>query len=156
MENNDQNHPLKNTVHRVLAHSYYVYFLLFLVGISLDFFLKIKIFNNPWVGYFGFFLLVLATFLIFWAQYTSHTLNKDNITKETFCRGPYCYTRSPTHLGLFLLMLGFGMVTNAFFVVLFSIIAFILTKVTFLNKQEKILEERYGAPYSEYKKSVKL
>jgi protein-S-isoprenylcysteine O-methyltransferase Ste14 len=156
MENNDQNHPLKNTVHRVLAHSYYVYFLLFLVGIGLDFFLRIKIFNNPWIGYFGFFFLVLATFLIFWAQYTSHTLNKDNITKETFCRGPYCYTRSPTHLGLFLLMLGFGMVTNALFVVLFSIIAFILTKVTFLNKQEKILEERYGAPYSEYKKSVKL
>lgn len=156
MESNDTNHPLKNTVHRVLAHSYYVNFLFFLVGVCLDFFLRIKIFSNPWISYFGFIFLIIATFLIFWAQYTSHTMNKENITKETFYRGPYRFTRSPTHWGLFLLMLGFGMVVNAFFVILFSIISFILTKLTFLNKQEKILEDRYGAPYLEYKKSVKL
>jgi protein-S-isoprenylcysteine O-methyltransferase Ste14 len=156
MESNDNNHPLKNTVHRVLAHSYYVFFLLFLIGVCLDLVFKVRIFSTSFILPFGFLFLTFGTILIFWAQHTSRTINKENITKDTFLRGPYRYTRSPTHWGLFLLMLGFGMVANAFFIFLSSILSFIITKYTFLNKQEKILEERYGAPYFEYKKSVKL
>jgi protein-S-isoprenylcysteine O-methyltransferase Ste14 len=78
------------------------------------------------------------------------------VTKETFCRGPYCYTRSPTHFGLFLLIIGFGFVLNAFFVVLFTFFCFLITKITFVKKQEKLLEEKYGTAYTEYKKSVKF
>ncbi|KKP64099.1 MAG: hypothetical protein UR62_C0020G0001, partial [Candidatus Nomurabacteria bacterium GW2011_GWF2_35_12] len=68
----------------------------------------------------------------------------------------YCYTRSPTHFGLFLLMLGFGIITNALFIIIFSVISFIITKFVFIRKEEKILAEKYGIPYLEYKKSVKL
>lgn len=156
MESNDNNHPLKNTVHRVLAHSYYIYFLFFLVGVCLDLILKVRVFSTSLVVPFGFLFLIFATILIFWAQYTSRTIKKENITKDTFYRGPYRYTRSPTHFGLFFLALGFGMIANAFFVIMSALVSFIVTKFIFLNKQENILEERYGTPYSEYKKSVKL
>ena len=104
----------------------------------------------------GFIFLIFGTFLVFWAQKTSRHLNIENITKETFCHGPYRYTRSPTHWGLFLLMLGFGMIANAFFIVLFSIISFLITKLVFLKKEEKVLAAKYGTPYLEYKKSVKF
>jgi protein-S-isoprenylcysteine O-methyltransferase Ste14 len=104
----------------------------------------------------GTLILILATILVFWAQKTSRSLDTKNMSKETFCKGPYCYTRSPTHWGLFFLMLGFGIIANAVFVVLFTLIAFLLVRFIFLEKEERILTEKYGAPYLEYKESVRL
>ena len=104
----------------------------------------------------GVFFLVFGTLLIIWAQKTSRNLRIENLSKESFYRGPYKYTRGPTHWGLFMLMLGFGMTMNTFFVILFAFISFIVSKFTFLAKQEKILEGKYGAPYREYKKIVKF
>jgi len=101
-------------------------------------------------------LIVLSSILIFWAQGTSRNLKKENITKETFCKGPYCYTRSPTHWGLFFLMIGFGIITNAIFVILTTLISFLVSRFIFLEKEERILAEKYGTPYLEYKKAVKL
>lgn len=104
----------------------------------------------------GFVFLGLSTLLIFWAQSTSRKLDEKDLTKESFCKGPYCYTRTPTHWGLFLLVLSFGVILNAFFVVLFTIVSFILTRFVFIKEQEKLLESKYGTPYLEYKKTVKF
>jgi protein-S-isoprenylcysteine O-methyltransferase Ste14 len=151
-----KNHP-KHTVHHVLAHSYSFYFFLFLLGVFLDLFFPIRIFHSSYMVPLGVLLLILSSILIFWAQRTSRNLGeKGSVTKETFCRGPYCYTRSPTHWGLFLLMLGCGIVINAVFIILFTIISFVITKFVFLKKQEEIMAEKYGTPYLEYKKEVKL
>jgi len=156
-EKSNSFHPLHiYRVHRILAHSYSVYFLFFLAGVFLDMIFPLKIFSSDILLPSGAALLVFATLLIFWAQHTSRNLKIKDLTKETFCRGPYCYTRSPTHWGLFLLLLGFGIITNAVFVVLFTILAFIITRFTFLKKEEEALAEKYGSPYTEYRKSVKL
>ncbi len=146
----------KNKVHKVLAYSYLSFFLLFLFSLFLDFLFPLKVFENYAFSLAGVFFLALGTFLIFWAQRTSLDLDKENLSKETFCQGPYRYTRGPTHLGLFFLVFGFGIITNALFVVVFSIISLILGKFVFLRKEEKILAEKYGAPYLEYKKSIKF
>lgn len=153
----DPSHPLHIfRVHRILAHSYSVYFLFFLIGVVLNIVFNWKIFSDGWPTMVGATMLAFATLLILWAQHTSRNLNRGNISKETFCRGPYCYTRSPTHWGLFLLMLGFGLVVNSFFVVLFTALAFLLTRLIFLAKEEQALVEKYGEPYREYQKTVKL
>lgn len=146
----------KSKVHKVLAHSYLTYFILFLVGIVLDFIFKFQFFTNSITIFIGFISLLFATFLIFWAQKTSRNLDMENMSKDTFCKGPYCYTRSPTHWGLFFLMLGFGVIANAVFVILFGLIAFLVTRFVFLSKQESLLAEKYGAPYLEYQKAVNL
>lgn len=156
MEDKSQNHSISNSVHRILAHSYSIFFIFFLAGVALDLIFRIRIFQNPAMAPFGLMFLILGTFLILWAQKTSRNIKKENITLDTFCQGPYCYTRSPTHWGLFILMLGFGLVANAFFVVLFTLVSFLVTKYTFINWQERALEEKYGSPYTEYKKTVKL
>jgi protein-S-isoprenylcysteine O-methyltransferase Ste14 len=100
-------------------------------------------------------IIIFASLVIFWAQHTSRKLKKENMTKETFCKGPYCYTRSPTHWGLFFLMLGFGIVINGAFVVLTTCISLLVSRRIFLEKEERILAEKYGAPYLEYKKAVR-
>jgi protein-S-isoprenylcysteine O-methyltransferase Ste14 len=147
---------LAKNVHRVLARSYSVYFILFLAGVVFDIVFQIRIFSNPRIQIIGAIFLALSTLLIFWAQNTSRNLDTNHLTKETFCRGPYCFTRSPTHWGLFILMLGFGIIANALFVVIFTVISFIITKTVFLKKEEEILADKYGAPYREYKQAVRL
>ena len=81
---------------------------------------------------------------------------KENMSKETFSRGPYRYTRNPTNFGLFLLMLSFGIIMNALFIIVFSVLSFIFNKFIFIKKEEEILAKKYGTPYLEYKKSVKF
>jgi protein-S-isoprenylcysteine O-methyltransferase Ste14 len=146
----------RSKVHQVLAYSYSVQFVLFLIGVYLDLIFKFKIFASPIMAPVGVIFLMLASFLILWAQKASRDLNIENLTKESFCQGPYRYTRSPTHWGLFLLMLGFGMITNALFVILFTFVAFIVSRFIFLEKQEDMLAEKYGAPYLEYQKMVRF
>ncbi|HBB54045.1 TPA: hypothetical protein DEQ22_01795 [Candidatus Nomurabacteria bacterium] len=155
MANSGENQH-KHNVHKVLAHSYSMYFVLFLVGVTLDLIFKIKIFISSFMAPMGAFLLIFGSILILWAQLTSRNLKKENISKETFCHGPYCFTRTPTNSGLFSLMFGFGIITNSFFVVLSALLSFIIGKFVFLNKEEKILVEKYGTPYLEYKKTVRF
>jgi len=152
----ENENPHKNKVHRILAYSYLFYFILFLFGLFLDFLFPLKVFDNYAIASIGILFLILGTFLILWAQKSSLNFKKENITKETFSHGPYRYTKSPTHFGLFLMMLGFGIMINALFIVIFSIISFFITKSIFLKKEEKILTQKYGTSYVEYKKSVKF
>jgi protein-S-isoprenylcysteine O-methyltransferase Ste14 len=79
-----------------------------------------------------------------------------NITKKTFCHGPYRFTRTPTNFGLFFMMLGFGLILNTLSIIIFIFISFFVAKFVFLREQEKILALKYGTPYLEYKKMVKF
>ncbi len=149
--------PHKNKVHRVLAHSYVVYLVLFLLGVYLDFVFRIKILSDDVMVPIGLFFLMLSSVLIIWAQKTGRDLRKiSEVKAEHFCRGPYCYTRIPTQWGLFFLMLGFGIMANAFFVILSTIISLLIAKFLFINKHDQILIEKYGNAYLEYKKLVKF
>lgn len=153
MENYNTNKP---SVHKILAHSYSVYFILFLIGVIFDLVFQFKIFTSSIAVPMGIVVLMFGSILVIWAQKTTRNLPKDNISKETFCQGPYCYTRHPTYLGLFFLLLGFGITINAFFVILSTIISFVISRFIFQNKEEKILTEKYGTHYIEYKKIVKF
>ncbi len=149
--------PTKHNVHKVLAHSYSVYFVLLLVGVCLDLIFDLKLFTNVIMIPTGFFFLALASIIILWAQKTGRDLRKvKEVKTEHFCRGPYCYTRIPTQWGLFFLILGFGIITNSFFVIIFTIISFFISKFVFMGKHERILIEKYGSAYTEYMKLVKF
>lgn len=156
IQTQDQKPTHGGKVHQILAHSYSFFFILFLIGVYLDVVFRFKIFANSVMVPVGFTFLVFSTILILWAQKTSRNLDIEHLSKETFCKGPYCYTRSPTHWGLFLLMIGFGIMANALFVILSTLISFLISRFIFLKKQEDVLEKKYGAPYLEYKKAVKL
>jgi len=148
------------SVHNILAHSYSFYFIMFLFGIVLEFSHPIKSFNVQSVSSIGVFLLVISSVLIFWAQKTSRNLKKVRVLNEAhsdnFLKGPYRFSRRPTHLGLFLLMLGYGITTNSFWIILFACLSFVFTKYIFVRKEENILEKKYGEHYSKYKKIVNL
>lgn len=159
-ENNKQDIGVKDSpgksVHLILAYSYLFYFTALLFGILFDFLFPRKLFTESVMTPIGFIFLILASFLIIWAQMSSRNFNDNDLTKDAFRNGPYSFVRMPTHLGLFLLILGFGMVVNATFVILFSILSFLAAKLFFVRKEESILENQYGNQYLEYKKSVRF
>jgi protein-S-isoprenylcysteine O-methyltransferase Ste14 len=129
-----ETNPHKNRVHKVLAQSYSVYFFALLFGVIFNLVFGVQVFASPIWKEIGTFLLLLGSVLIVWAQYTSAHINKENINKETFYHGPYRFSRTPTNFGLFFMILGFGLIINTFFIILFTLIAFILAKFVFLNK----------------------
>ncbi|OGI64521.1 hypothetical protein A3H53_00625 [Candidatus Nomurabacteria bacterium RIFCSPLOWO2_02_FULL_40_10] len=154
--NKENNISPQHKVRRALAHSHAIYFILFLTGVVLDIVFRFEIFTNSSFAPIGLGLLVFGTSLILWAEKTPHGSKGQIISKEHFFVGPYRYTRNPTHFGLFLLVMGFGFIANAFFVVLTTLISFCLEKFIFQDKAEKMLVEKYGASYLEYKKTVRF
>jgi protein-S-isoprenylcysteine O-methyltransferase Ste14 len=147
-------------VHTVLGHSYLVYFATLLIGLLIDTKWAYH-FNAPFLIPVGFVLLFLGPLLILWAQQTSHALAVKQLTENPqththdFFRGPYTFTRSPTHLGLFLMIIGLGFLLNSISIVATTLLAYIVTRVFFLAKEEALLEEKYGHAYKEYKEQVK-
>jgi protein-S-isoprenylcysteine O-methyltransferase Ste14 len=148
----------KETVHFVLLHSYLMFLIAVILGVFLGMVFKMKIFSNEIYQYVGFAMLVISSLIIYWAQSTSSNY-QERVHKKAgrshFEFGPYRYMRSPTHFGLFILTLGFSLIINSLFSVIFTIIAYSITKFFFLKKEEKILENKYGEVYRDYKKKVK-
>ena len=153
---NKAKNPNKDKVHRVLAHSYFIYFFFFLVGILLDILFPLRIFSDSFMIPIGLFFVIIASVLVFWSQKSSNIISKENLSKKSFQRGPYKYVSNPTHWGLFLMLLGFGIAINALYLALFTILYFLVDHLIFLKKQNSILEEKYGEHFREYKRSVRF
>lgn len=153
-----ENTHTSGTVHYILVHSYLIFLFVVLLGVLFDSLFKIKIFTNSLYQYVGFFLLIISSLIIYWAQNTSSNYKNRKLKNDYmshFEHGPYKYLRNPTHFSLFVMMIGFSLIINSFFSVVFAFIAYALTKVIFLKKEEKVLEKKYGEVYTEYKKKVR-
>src|SRR3989338_51945 len=107
----------KHTVHHVLTHSYLIFFFGLLLGLATDLFYPLRLLSPELSVRLGLTLIFLSPLLILWAQYTSHQLRakKDPLCQDDFCRGPYRFSKNPTHLGLALMILGFGVLVNSTF-----------------------------------------
>lgn len=144
-------------VHFILSHSYSVFLFAVVLGVIFDTFIPINIYQSQTYQYIGFVMIVLGSLLIYWAQSTSSKTKKEmeEGASRDFARGPYKYSRNPTHIGLAVMTLGLGFLINSLFSVIFIIIAFLVTKSVFIKKEEGILEEKYGQTYCDYKKKVR-
>jgi len=141
----------KGKIHFVLSNSYLVFLFAVVFGVVFDIIIPLDIFSGEAFQYVGLIMIILGSLLVYWAQSTSG--NSKN--KVGFENGPYKYLRSPTHFGLFVMTLGLALIINSPFSVFFTVIAHIVTKLIFIKKEEKLLEEKYGEDYLNYKKKVK-
>lgn len=145
-------------VHFVLLHSYLIFLFAVILGAFLDPLIKKKIFSNNIYQTIGFLMLIVGSIVIYWAQKTSSNykqrVNKDD-SISYFEFGPYKYLRSPTHFGLFIMTLGFSLIINSLFGVVLTLVAYIITKLFFLKKEERLLEIKYGQVYRDYKTKVR-
>lgn len=147
-------------VHAVLAHSYLVYFAGIVIGLFVDIAFGWRISSLYLLPILGFVFLLLGSLIILWAQKTSRktspSRNSGTLSVEDFLHGPYRYTRAPTQLGLFLLILGFGLFLNSLSVVGLTIVIYAVSLSVFIPREEKRLLAKYGDPYGAYLKKVRL
>lgn len=143
-------------VHSVLSHSYLVFFVAVILGAIFHTFFNVTFFSGIAYPYVGVVMIFVGSYIIYWAQSSSSSLKPyvPQHTEKDFERGPYKYSRNPTHIGLTIMILGLSVLLSSFFTFLFVIIASVVTKLIFLRKEEKILEEKYGQPYRDYKSKV--
>lgn len=149
----------RETIHHVLARSYFAYLLGIVGGVLLNSLVPLPyhLDHGRTIGLVG---MMLGTLVILWAQGTSRRSRSARSAPsedEAFMalkRGPYRFFRSPTHIGLFLLSLSLGMMLYSFWMVLIACGLFLFTRYTFVKKEEGMLLERYGNAYARYKKSV--
>lgn len=110
--------------------------------------------------YLGIFFMLAGPILISFAQRASAKFKKIHNMREVgvrdFMYGPYAFMQSPTHMGIFLLVVGFSLAVSSFSLVIFSLIAYILSHTIFLPKEQKILKKKYGAVYEAYLKKVRF
>ncbi len=146
-------------IHTVLGHSYMVFVFLFCISILLDYVFPLP-FNLPILEPIGITLVILGTILIYWAQHSGHrSMNaryEGTRTIKAFMFGPYADIRTPTQTSLFFLVLGLGFVVNMIWVVICAFLAFLVTYMFFIKKQERILIKRYGSAYEAYKQKVRF
>lgn len=148
----------KEKVHFILSHSYFLFLFAAILGVIIDLFIPIRIFITDQSQYLGLLIMALSSVLVYWAQSSSSNYKnkpKKHNTHSDFERGPYKYTRHPTHLGLFALTVGFGLVINSPFSIILSLVSYIITILLFLKKEEKLLIKKYGQEYQDYKKKIK-
>ncbi len=136
-----------------------VYFFSILIGLGLQIWYPYQ-FSHSGVEGLGLFLIIAGPLLMYWAQHTTDktaALRAQGVNDwKIFYRGPYTFTRSPTHLGFFLLVLGFSAIINSLWLLMFSTLAFLITRSVFIRKEESLLITKYHDAYITYQKKVRL
>ncbi len=150
--------PQPKKVHLVLASSHLVLFLSFIVGFATD-----ALFQNQglpvWSPVVGVIFLGLGTIVIFLAQSTSARTSSvrksDDLSADTFKVGLYRYLNSPTHLGVVLLLLSYAFIVGSPYFIMAILSGAIISYGVFIPREQKLLEEKYGSAYRDYKNSLK-
>ncbi len=138
----------------LLSKSYSLFFFGFVFGLILDVVTRLRI-NIINLDQIGLILIVLSSMLIYWAQSVNKTPKYLADGKRNFAYGPYAFSRHPTYLGLFLLMIGAALVMNSYSILATSIVSFVISIFTFMDKEEKRHIKKYGELYLEYMKRVR-
>lgn len=150
---------LKKTVHGILTESYMVYMVALIMGVLTHSFFKVD-WVTKGLEYFGVFCMLLGPVLMSWAQRASKKFKQirtvREVTVEDFMYGPYRYVQSPTHMGIFLLAIGFSIVLNSAMLVFMVVLAYIVTHIVFIPCEQRILKRKYPNAYPEYIKRVKF
>lgn len=141
-------------IHLILSRSYAVYFFAFILGLIFDIVIHPRL-GGQNVQMIGFIVIVLSTFLMYWAQ----TVNKKvyylpDGTKD-FSRGPYKYSRNPTQFGLFMMVVGAGLIMNSYSVIVVGVIALIFSVLVVIPEEESRHIKKHDGAYLQYMKRVR-
>ena len=107
----------------------------------------------------GFVLLAIALGLIVWTAIlmsrAGTTPNPTRPTTALLIGGPFRFTRNPMYLAWELIVVGVGLAANAPWVMVMAVPAALLTRRLVIDKEERYLENKFGAEYLDYKSRVR-
>lgn len=120
------------------------------------FLLTIFRFDIPWLAAIGAVLLIASTLFTLWSRVVLGKMWSSTVTVKTDhqlrTEGPYRITRNPIYTGILGMMLGSGLTGGLVFLPIFLIaVAVFFTKI---KSEERLMMEKFGDQYIEYKKRV--
>lgn len=153
MSKTDTRFPMPN-INVLLSKSYSVFMISLLVGIIFDLFIGLRI-KSELIEPIGLVVIFLGSVLVFWAQTVNKKAAYLKNGQRNFAIGPYRFSRHPTYLGLFIVLLGAGFLMSSVSIVVTSVLAFLLTMATFVKEEEKRHVKKYGEQYLQYMKQTR-
>jgi len=69
--------------------------------------------------------------------------------------GVFSKTRNPMYIGMFFLLLGIGLCFRNLFSLIIPFLFLFITHIAYIPIEEKLMEEKFGEEYINYKKNVK-
>ena len=145
-------------IHLILSRSYSVYFFAFIIGLVIDAILALNFdikLGGQQLSSIGFVVIMVATFLMYWAQTVNKKANYLPDGSKDFTSGPYKYSRNPTQMGLFLLVLGAGFMMNSYIVCFGAILALTFSTLYIIPLEESRHIRKHGEAYLNYMKKVR-
>ncbi|MFH0989959.1 MAG: isoprenylcysteine carboxylmethyltransferase family protein [bacterium] len=76
-------------------------------------------------------------------------------TPSLILKGPYRFSRNPMYLSVLIMQVGFGVMINVLWIILFSIPAMIVVHFLAVLLEENYLTERFGEEYLRYTRRVR-
>lgn len=144
-------------VDRLSAGAFMTYLALFLLGSLAQSFWPFGLgLVAPLLVGIGFVLVIAGPALILWAQSSIRKFHITSVEEAimNFAIGPYRYMRNPTYFGLTMLVAGFGFFANASFIILSSLLSYLIVRFTILKQEETMLLRKYGEAYAKYMDKV--
>jgi protein-S-isoprenylcysteine O-methyltransferase Ste14 len=117
--------------------------------------------SSPFILGLSVFLLVIGFLIMFWPVIsffrTRGTPVPFSPPPKLITTGLYAYVRNPMILGLFIFMLGLGVLLGSLPLIFIFTPLFIVINVIYIKAiEEKEMEKKFGREYLEYKKRVPM
>lgn len=143
----------------VIAPPPLIYLVPLAVGLVLHFLFPIR-FMPQGAGYLlGGLLIAIALVISVSAERMmrkAHTSVKPTVpTTALVVTGPFRFTRNPLYLGLTLFYAGIAILAQAVWALVLLPVVLVVVQRGVIEREERYLEQRFGAEYTRYKRSVR-
>jgi protein-S-isoprenylcysteine O-methyltransferase Ste14 len=114
-----------------------------------------------WNSGLGWPFIIVGWFIMFWPVIaffsTRGTPVPFNPPPKLITTGPYAYIRNPMLLGMFIFMIGLGVLFGSLSLIFIFTPLFIVINILYIKAiEEKEMEKKFGSKYLEYKKRVPM
>ena len=136
-----------------------IFLIAVIAGFFLDFIRPIGLIDSVVGEYLGLFLFATALLVVivlglkFRREKTS--IEPWKPTTKIMSSGLYAYSRNPIYAAFCLIVIGLGLLLNSFWILVSFIPAAFTVFYIAIAKEEKYLENKFGAEYIEYKNKVR-
>jgi protein-S-isoprenylcysteine O-methyltransferase Ste14 len=136
------------------------YFIILLVlSVLLNFVFPVLVFLSPPFTYFGWLIIGFGFGMMVWIRSlflkNATTLQLYEKPTSLVISGPFRFSRNPIYLGMASILLGVAVLSGTLVTLAFPIIFIVLITFVIIPGEERKLENIFGEPYREYKKSVR-
>ncbi len=108
------------------------------------------------IGWIAVVAVVMLWVTAIRAMKAAHTtLNPNGIPERLLTAGPFAVSRNPLYLANTLLLIAIGLIVGSIWFILAAFLAAFATRKLAVEKEEKVLSQKFGKKYRDYAKRVR-